>query len=283
VGEGLRYEANILMWIPFGREFLAAETLVGVRGPLSNEVEVFALGGMGFGDTLGNPDFRLMLGMAYGGAPNRCVAGGKHTPGQCPDLDDDSDNVKNSEDACPTEGGTVDARGCPLKDEDKDGIEDAADKCPAEPETINGVKDDDGCPDEGRSKVRLEGTRIAILDKVYFATNKDVILPKSFDLLKQVSAVLRANPQLERVRVEGHTDSQGADAKNQDLSQRRANSVRKRLIEQEGIAPERLEAVGYGETKPVDTNATSKGRENNRRVEFLILETKSVEVEKEAP
>jgi flagellar motor protein MotB len=57
--------------------------------------------------------------------------------------------------------------------------------------------------------------------------------------------------------------------------------VRKHLIEKEGIAPERLESEGYGETKPVDTNKTAKGRENNRRVEFTILETKPIEVEKE--
>jgi OOP family OmpA-OmpF porin len=149
-GADVRYEANVLMWIPFGREFLAAETLAGVRGSLSNDVEVFALGGLGFGDTLGNPDFRLILGMAYGGAPARCVAGGKHTPAQCPDLDDDSDGVKNSEDACPTGGGKVDAKGCPLKDEDKDGIEDAADKCPS----AAGVASAQGCPDQDGDSVQ---------------------------------------------------------------------------------------------------------------------------------
>ncbi len=74
------------------------------------------------------------------------------------------------------------------------------------------------------------------------------------------------------MRIEGHTDSQGDDAFNLDLSQRRANSVRRYLVEQ-GITAERLEAVGYGETKPVDTNKTAAGRENNRRVEFTILET----------
>jgi outer membrane protein OmpA-like peptidoglycan-associated protein len=149
-GEGLKYEANVLMWIPFGRELLTAETLAGVRGPLSSDVEAFAMAGLGFGDTLGNPDYRLIFGVAYGGAPSRCVAGGKHTPAQCPDLDDDSDGVKNSEDACPTEGGKVDAKGCPLKDEDKDGIEDAADKCP----TNAGAASAQGCPDQDGDSVQ---------------------------------------------------------------------------------------------------------------------------------
>ena len=149
-GEGVRYEADILMWIPFGREFLAAETLVGVRGPLSNDVEVFALGGLGFGDTLGNPNFRVMMGMAFGGMPPKCVAGAKHEPSQCPDLDDDSDGVKNRDDSCPTEGGKVDPKGCPLKDQDKDGVEDVADKCP----TVAGAASAQGCPDQDGDSVQ---------------------------------------------------------------------------------------------------------------------------------
>lgn len=123
--------------------------------------------------------------------------------------------------------------------------------------------------DAGKSRVRLESDRIVILEKVYFATNQDVILDRSFELLKQVASVLRDNPRVERVRVEGHTDDRGDDAFNMDLSRRRAHNVRAFLIG-EGIAPERLVAAGHGETQPVDTNATDAGRENNRRVEFHI-------------
>lgn len=149
-GEGLRYEADILMWIPFGREFLAAETLVGVRGPVSNDVEVFAAGGLGFGDTLGNPNFRVLMGMAFGGMPPKCVAGAKHEPSQCPDLDDDSDGVKNRDDACPLQGGKVDAKGCPIPDQDKDGVADSADKCP----TVAGAESAQGCPDQDGDSVQ---------------------------------------------------------------------------------------------------------------------------------
>nr|WP_244226908.1 OmpA family protein [Corallococcus aberystwythensis] len=201
------------------------------------------------------------------------------TEGSPPSLapvDTDGDGIPDAEDRCATVAedpdGFEDEDGCPDPDNDQDGIPDAADQCPLEAEVINGAKDDDGCPDKGASKVRLEGSRIVILDKVYFATGQDVILPRSFPLLSQVAAVLRAHPELELVRVEGHTDSQGNDAKNLDLSQRRANTVRDWLVKG-GIAAERLEAVGHGETKPVDTNDTAKGRENNRRVEFNILKT----------
>ncbi|WP_326522500.1 OmpA family protein [Archangium lipolyticum] len=195
-------------------------------------------------------------------------------PDEVPPADSDKDGLTDDKDKCPSAAedvdGFQDTDGCPDPDNDKDGVPDWEDQCPNQPEVINGVKDDDGCPDEGKSKVRLEANRIVILEKVYFATAKDVILPKSFDLLKQVGTVLRANPQIEKLRVEGHTDDQGNDASNLKLSQRRANNVRAFLI-REGIAAERLEAVGFGETKPVDTNKTSAGRENNRRVEFNIL------------
>ncbi|MCY1043439.1 Ig-like domain-containing protein [Corallococcus sp. bb12-1] len=201
-------------------------------------------------------------------------------------VDTDGDGLMDPDDKCPNapedKDGFQDEDGCPDPDNDRDGIPDTADKCPNEPETINGVDDEDGCPDKGKVKVTVEGERIFILEKVYFATSKDIILPRSFPLLKQVAAVLRANPQVELLRIEGHTDDQGKDAANLDLSKRRAANVRTFLVN-EGIASERLESEGFGETKPVDTNKTAAGRENNRRVEFNILKLGKVEIERPAP
>ncbi|MCP3137691.1 OmpA family protein [Pyxidicoccus xibeiensis] len=201
-------------------------------------------------------------------------------------VDTDGDGLLDGEDRCPRVAedvdGFEDADGCAEADNDRDGIADASDACPLEAEAINGAKDEDGCPDKGKSQVRVDGSRILILDKVYFATGKDVILAKSFPLLGQVASVLKAHPELERVRVEGHTDDQGADAQNLDLSQRRASNVRAFLVNA-GIAAERLEAVGQGETKPVDTNATAKGRENNRRVEFNIVKVADPSAEGGSP
>ncbi|WP_425334798.1 adventurous gliding motility protein AgmC [Myxococcus stipitatus] len=207
-------------------------------------------------------------------------------PDEAPPVDSDGDGIMDPADKCPGQAedkdGFEDADGCPDPDNDKDGIPDVADKCPLEPEVINGVDDEDGCPDKGKVKVQVDGERVVILEKVHFATGKDIILPRSFPLLKQVAAVLRANPQVELLRVEGHTDSDGNDAANLDLSRRRAANVRA-FLEKEGIAAARLESQGYGETKPVDTNKTAKGRENNRRVEFTILRVGKVEVERESP
>ncbi len=192
----------------------------------------------------------------------------------CPELDSDGDGIFDSVDKCPNapedKDGFEDDDGCPDPDNDKDGIPDVKDKCPLQPETINGIEDTDGCPDEGESKVKLEGNKILILDKVYFATGQDVILSRSFNLLTQVASTLLAHEELKKVRVEGHTDDRGDDRANLDLSQRRAASVKRFLVER-GVAATRLEAVGYGEVKPVAPNTTPANREMNRRVEFVIV------------
>ena len=203
-----------------------------------------------------------------------------------PPPDTDGDGLVDPSDRCPQaaedKDGFEDEDGCPDVDNDRDGVADTEDKCPKEPETINGVKDEDGCPDKGKVKVLVEGEKIVILEKVFFANNKATILPKSFALLRQVSQVLKANPQIELVRVEGHTDDKGEDGANLVLSRSRAEAVRDRLV-MEGVDASRLEAVGYGEAKPIAANKTAKGREQNRRVEFTIVKVKPKEVEIEQP
>lgn len=121
------------------------------------------------------------------------------------------------------------------------------------------------------TKIKLEAKQIVILDKVFFETNKDIIKPESFKLLDEVGSVIMANPQVGRVEVSGHTDSDGDDGSNLDLSQRRAESV-KRYLEGKGVKADRLVAVGYGEGKPIDKNTSSKGKANNRRVEFNLID-----------
>jgi outer membrane protein OmpA-like peptidoglycan-associated protein len=185
----------------------------------------------------------------------------------CPDAD--GDGIVDNDDACPKDAGLAAFKGCP--DRDHDGIPDNVDKCPDEPETINGFQDDDGCPDKGESKVKITATKVEILDKVYFDTDKSTIQKRSFGLLSQVAAILRANPQVTQVRVEGHTDSQGQDAHNLQLSKDRAAAVRTYLLGK-GIDEARLVSEGYGKTRPAADNATAKGREKNRRVEFTILD-----------
>jgi len=193
----------------------------------------------------------------------------------CPDVDNDDDGLLDNQDKCPDEPEDIDEfedeDGCPDPDNDKDGIPDTADTCPNKPETVNQFEDEDGCPDNPKARVQISKRRIKIKDKVYFKTNKAKIKKRSFKLLNEVAKILLDNPQITKLRIEGHTDSRGPDRYNMKLSQRRAESVRQYLIAK-GVDPGRLEAKGYGETRPVASNKTSKGRAANRRTDFFILE-----------
>jgi len=110
---------------------------------------------------------------------------------------------------------------------------------------------------------------VFIVKNLHFATNKTRILKTSEEALNDLFMYLDRNPQV-RIKIIGHTDNVGKNEANQKLSDGRANEVMKDLIER-GIAAERIEAEGRGETQPIDTNDTEEGRQNNRRVEIEIL------------
>jgi outer membrane protein OmpA-like peptidoglycan-associated protein len=108
-----------------------------------------------------------------------------------------------------------------------------------------------------------------ILKNVFFATASAEIKPESQAELNRLRDMLRENIKI-KIQLNGHTDNKGADEANQTLSENRAAAVRNYLIQQ-GIAPDRLIAKGFGETQPIDTNETDAGRKNNRRTEFVVL------------
>jgi outer membrane protein OmpA-like peptidoglycan-associated protein len=118
---------------------------------------------------------------------------------------------------------------------------------------------------------RVEAKKIVIDQMVHFDFNKYNIKSDSYAILDDVANVLQKNPHVKKVRVEGHTDGIGSDSYNQKLSQRRAESVVDYLVKK-GVSPSRLEAVGYGKTRPIATNKTAAGRAQNRRVEFNVTE-----------
>ena len=185
----------------------------------------------------------------------------------CPDAD--GDGITDTSDQCPNAAGLLQFAGC--SDEDGDGIVGAKDRCPEQAEIINNIDDEDGCPDEGVSLVKLTADKIEIDDKVYFDSNNATLQERSHALLDQIAAVLRAHPEVRKLRVEGHTDNVGDDQKNLELSQQRADAVKAYLIAK-GIDASRLEAAGFGENRPMTVNITKKGREQNRRVEFVITD-----------
>lgn len=119
-------------------------------------------------------------------------------------------------------------------------------------------------------RVVLTPSSIQIGEKVQFALNSAEILPASFDLLKEVAAVMKKNEQITLCQVEGHTDTTGTAQHNRELSQKRAESVKAFLVK-EGVPAKRLAAKGFGPDKPLADNGTDDGREKNRRVEFNIV------------
>ena len=183
----------------------------------------------------------------------------------CPDEDNDGDGVVDSADRCPNQAGVVENRGCPDTDRDSDGVVDRIDNCPDEP----GTAENAGC--KKKQLVTITQTNIKILDKVFFRTGRAVIQRKSHKLLDNVARVLIAHGEIKKVSVEGHTDDKGKDDKNKTLSQKRAEAVVAYLVKK-GVPAERLEAIGFGEEKPIADNKTRKGRADNRRVEFNIVD-----------
>jgi outer membrane protein OmpA-like peptidoglycan-associated protein len=117
--------------------------------------------------------------------------------------------------------------------------------------------------------------RIEVLGKIRFATDSDVIVKASLPVLDGVATLLRGHREVERLRIEGHTDDRGAAGHNLDLSRRRAAAAVRYLV-QAGIDPARLESAGLGSSRPVASNATAAGRARNRRLEFVIVAGESV-------
>ncbi len=220
-------------------------------------------------------------------------------------IDSDHDGVPDDIDACPSDAedhqGNDPNDGCPQPpDRDGDGIPDQYDKCPDAPEDKDGIDDSDGCPEDDADQdgvpdttdacprepgqpspdpkkngcpqfIHLEGSVVRVLQQVHFATASATILPDSFPMLQEIANLLRANPQIKRMSIEGHTDDRGDAGMNKRLSDARARSVAT-WLSQHGVEADRLESHGYGEEQPIADNTTDTGRAANRRVEFKITD-----------
>jgi outer membrane protein OmpA-like peptidoglycan-associated protein len=124
-----------------------------------------------------------------------------------------------------------------------------------------------GAPDM-RSKLLTEGKLVSY--GIYFDVNKDVVKPESHGTLKEIAKILEENPDV-KIKIVGHTDADGADAANLDLSKRRGESVKQELVKTFGIDKSRIESDGMGEGEPVAPNDTPANKALNRRVEFIKL------------
>lgn len=218
----------------------------------------------------------------------------------CPDLDNDKDGIEDGRDQCPNavedKDDFEDDDGCPDLDNDKDGLVDLRDQCRDNAEDQDGFADEDGCPDPDNDKdkvpdlddqcptvpgpastkgcpsaVRIDQSQIRILQRIEFPTRGATIRSSSLVVLDQVYSVLDVNPQIRRVRIEGHTDDRGSSRGNARLSQKRAEAVMKYLVRR-GLDPMRLEAKGWGEERPLVKNDSAENMQINRRVEFHIVD-----------
>ena len=184
-------------------------------------------------------------------------------PDGCPDTD--GDGFKDNVDKCPQVAGVA-PDGCPPPDTDGDGIIDANDKCINEPESKNNYQDADGCPDEvPKAVAKFSG----VIKGIYFDVDKDTIKKNSTATLNSAVKVLKEFPDV-NVEISGHTDPDGSRDHNIDLSRRRADSVKKFLVDK-GIDAKRLQTRGAGPDEPIADNATKKGKALNRRIEFKLM------------
>ncbi len=209
---------------------------------------------------------------AFNGCPDTDGDGVQDSEDACPDVaglknlngcpDTDGDGIADKDDKCPTVAGPKENGGCPWPDTDGDGVLDKDDKCP----TVKGTVANNGCPEMTQEQIiKLNAYAKTIL----FNSGKSSFKQETFPVLQSITAILKEFPA-SKFSIEGHTDSDGADAMNQKLSEDRAGAVKDYLIEN-GIAADRLTSTGFGESKPIDSNKTAKGKANNRRVEVLLV------------
>ncbi|MFD2600677.1 OmpA family protein [Flavobacterium suzhouense] len=178
----------------------------------------------------------------------------------CPDTD--GDGIADKDDKCPDVKGPRENGGCPWPDTDGDGVLDKDDLCP----NVKGTAANKGCPEVTEEVVKkLNDYGKTIL----FNSGKSSFKDETIPVLEAMNAIFKEYPHAKFI-LEGHTDSDGSNALNQTLSENRAAAVKTWLVEH-GIAADRLKSVGFGETKPIASNKTAKGKAQNRRVEVKLI------------
>lgn len=212
----------------------------------------------------------------------------------CPEPKDaDKDGIPDNLDKCPDVAGIAKNNGCPeVKDKDRDGVADDQDPCPDKAGNFGGCPDSDGdnvadnldkcpntaglaanfgCPEEKKEITEAREKLATAARAVQFESAKAILKNASYDVLDEVVALMRENASYS-LSISGYTDDVGDDERNFRLSQDRAKACYDYLIFR-GIKAERIRFAGFGEARPIATNNTAEGREQNRRVEFeLILE-----------
>ena len=263
VGAGVKFKLSDIINLDLGytMHYLDGDNLDGFNYGVSKDKYAYAYAGLEF--ALGD---RTKPQLAWHNAPAVMYD----------DLVAQKDQLKLELDAEKENNAKLAASVAKLQaDSDGDGVSDLFDKCPNTP--ASDKVDGSGCPlpkpdtvkpvkviitDDDRRLVR------EAISNLEFATGKSSILPKSYTSLDRVADLMvRKNLSL---KLAGHTDNVGTEANNMRLSKDRAESVKAYLVGK-GVNPSRIEATGYGELQPIESNKTAAGRQKNRRVEFTIF------------
>ncbi len=183
----------------------------------------------------------------------------------CPPTDTDKDGVNDEVDKCPTVVGLAQYDGCPPPDRDNDGVTNDKDLCP----DVAGPASNFGCPIVESAKFNAR--------MINFKTGSAELTAQSKRDLREGAALMNSSTFNNLVfHIHGHTDSDGSDAMNHDLSHRRAASVRSELLKN-GVSADRMTSEGFGEKEPIATNETAAGKALNRRVEILARHNQSLD------
>ena len=194
------------------------------------------------------------------------VKGTKENKG-CPDTD--KDGIVDGKDKCPNKKGPAANNGCPWPDTDGDGVLDKDDDCPK----VKGAAANKGCPVVVAPVAPITKEAEAKLNEyaktIYFNSARSSFKNGVSAKLDAIYDIMKEFPNA-NFSIDGHTDSQGSSSLNKKLSEKRAAAVKNYLIGK-GLSAVRLTSYGFGEDYPIDTNKTSAGRANNRRVEIRLI------------
>jgi len=180
----------------------------------------------------------------------------------CPDTD--GDGIQDKDDVCPEVPGILANQGCPIPDSDQDGVLDTEDQCP----NVVGTVANFGCPEEEKISQQDEEKINYFAKTLLFEYGRTTLRASDRASLDEVVTIMNAYP-FARFAIEGHTDNSSSQTHNLRLSLNRAKAVKNYLVSR-GIDPDRLSAQGFGEGRPITSNATKEGRRENRRVEIVL-------------
>ena len=266
IGEVYGYPS--LTSFPDSPKQVPAEALLGLRWQTKHGITITFGGSFGAACGFGSPAIRFFNGITWqpkGSREqeeiNRLLMGDSYDP--------DHDGLPGDSDKCPDKPGSLERFGCPDIDIDNDGIFGRDDECPIE---SDGGRGKNGCP-----PVYIKDKEIVVLDPIHFAPDKDIILDESRPILDEIARLLKENPKVREIVIEGHTDSRAGTLHNINLSQRRVNSVMAELVAR-GVDPARMTAKGFGQEELLhdDSTCTMPDEELTPDCRFMISKNRRI-------